>query len=92
MSEQLPAPSNGAPVQPPNLPDGRVDIDVYVPAGAIPTATPTTATAPLDVANGDVQMTDVSLDQPRVGSLLQATQPHETFNPPARNKLPAPES
>jgi len=78
MSEQLPAPSNGA-QQPPNLPDGRVDTELFVPAGAIPIATPATvtatATAPLDTANGDVHMMDVSHDQPRVGSLREAIDP-----------------
>jgi hypothetical protein len=90
MSEQLPAPSNGA-LQPPNLPDGRVDTELYVPAGAIPTATPTAATpttAPLDTVNGDVHMMDVSHDQPRVGPLREELNPIPTSQPYKRSMHP----
>lgn len=89
MSEQLPAPSNGA-LPPPNLPDGRVDTELYVPAGAIPTATPTTtaiATAPLNTANRDVQMMDISLDQPCVRPPSNQSHPHHP-NPMKRSEFP----
>ncbi|KAK1833831.1 putative dpy-30 domain-protein [Podospora conica] len=83
MSEQLPAPSNGAlPSQ--NLPDGQTNPELYVPAGTLPTATPTTAaaTVPLDTTNGDVHMMDVSHDQPRQPSPPPAAAPSAAANPP----------